>query len=201
MDLCSGCGIMPFRFYDSGVRGRIVALEIQPDAVQLIKRAVAQQNITNIEPVCRDLKGYKSEKLFDVISCNPPYFTSGQKAQNDSRSTIRHEREGLLSDVVATAAANLKHGGRFCMCHRPQRIADIFCIMRAHGIEPKRLRFVRPKSGRAPFLALIDGRKGGGVGLHLLPDLVVETRGGNHTAELMRIYKSHSHSQSKGENG
>ncbi len=192
VDFCSGCGIIPLRFIDAGAKGRITAVELQPKAAKLIERAKTEQSIDNLEVVCRDLNGFRTEKLFDVVSCNPPYFESGEKAKVFSRAINRHESEGILNSVIATAAAVLKDRGRLCICHRPNRLADIFCAMRSHGIEPKRLRLVRPKSGRTPYLALIDGRKAGGVGLHLLPDLIVENKKGEHTAEMMRIYKSNN---------
>ncbi len=190
LDLCSGCGIIPLRFIDGGAKGRITAIEIQQEAASLIEKAQKEQNLDNLEVVCRDLTGYRTEKLYDLVSCNPPYFDSGEKAKSSSRATNRHESEGILNSVIETAAAVLKDRGRLCICHRPSRLADIFCIMRNHGIEPKRLRLVRPKVGRTPYLALIDGRKAGGVGLHLLPDLIVENRSGEHTAEMMKIYQN-----------
>ncbi len=188
LDLCSGCGIIPLRFIDAGARGRITALELQPEAAELIKRAKAEQNIENLEVECRDLNGYRTDRLYDLVSCNPPYFDSGEKASSSKRATNRHESEGMLEAVIATASAVLKDRGRLCICHRPSRLADIFYLMKKHNIEPKRLRLVRPKSGRTPYLALVDGRKYGGVGLNLLPDLVVENRSGEHSAEMMEIY-------------
>ncbi len=188
VDFCSGCGIIPLRFIDNGAKGRITAIELQPQAAELILKAKQEQNLDNLEVLCRDLNGFRTEKLYDVVSCNPPYFDSGDRAKVSGRAVNRHETQGLLEDVVATAAAVLKDGGRLCICHRPQRLVDIFCIMRQYNIEPKHLRFVRPKAGRNPFLILIDGRKAGGVGLHLMPDLVVENSRGEHTAEMMKIY-------------
>ncbi len=188
VDFCSGCGIIPLRFIDSGAKGRITAIELQPQAAELLHRAKQEQNIDNLEVLCRDLNGFRTEKLYDVVSCNPPYFDSGDKAKSDSRAINRHEKQGMLESVVSTAAAVLKDGGRLCICHRPQRIVDIFCIMRQHKIEPKHMRLVRPKATKQPYLVLIDGRKAGGVGLHLMPDLVVENSRGEHTAEMLRIY-------------
>ncbi len=188
VDLCSGCGIIPLRFIDGGAKGQITAVELQPEAAQLIQAAKSEQKLDNLEVLCRDLTGYRAEKLYDVVSCNPPYFGNGDRANSGKRAINRHETEGMLNAVVATAAAVLKDKGRLCICHRPERLVDIFYTMRQHNIEPKRLRLVRPKPGRTPYLALIDGRKAGGVGLHLLPDLIVENGQGNHTAEMIKIY-------------
>ncbi len=188
LDLCSGCGIIPLRFIDSGAKGKIVALELQSQAASLIEQAKAELNIENLTVLCRDLVGFRTEHLFDVVSCNPPYFDSGLTAKTKGRAVNRHESDGLLESVIETASKVLKDKGRLCICHRPERIVDVFYIMRVHGIEPKRLCLVRPKYGRKPYLALIDGRKAGGVGLHLMPDIVIENNKGEHTKQVMKIY-------------
>ncbi len=189
IDLCSGCGILAFRFIDSGATGNIDAVEIQIEAAELITTAKNEQKLTNLFVHCQDLSGFRCEKPVDLVACNPPYFTSGSKAQVEGRATARHESDGLLRSIIMTASANLKDRGRLCLCHRPERLADIFCLMREYNIEPKRLQLVRPKKGRAHYLALIDGRKNGGVGLHILPEITVENANGEHTAEVVKIYK------------
>ncbi len=188
LDLCSGCGIIPLRFIDMGAKGRITAVELQKEAAELILRAKTQQNIENLEVLCRDLAGFRTERLYDVVSVNPPYFTSGDTAKTSSRALARHEPDGLLREIIKTASYALKDGGRLCLCHKPQRMVDIFCLMREYKIEPKRLRYVRAKSGREPYLILVDGRKNGGVGLHLMPTLTIENKKGEHTREVMKIY-------------
>jgi len=61
---------------------------------------------------------------------------------------------------------------------------------RLAGLEPKRLRFVRQRADltETPWLFLLDCRKAGKPGLHLLPDLVVEDETGGFSAEILQIY-------------
>ncbi len=188
LDLCSGCGIIPLRFIDMGAQGDITAIELQKEAADLILRAKIEQDIQNLEVLCRDLSGFRAERLYDVVSCNPPYFTSGDTSKTSSRALARHEQSGLLNEVIKAASSALKDGGRLCICHKPERMVDIFCLMREHKIEPKRLRYVRAKAGRAPYLILVDGRKNGGVGLHHMPTLTIENKKGEHTREVVKIY-------------
>ncbi len=35
------------------------------------------------------------------------------------------------------------------MVHRPERLADIFCLMRKYKIEPKRVRMVHPNTKKS----------------------------------------------------
>ena len=94
----------------------------------------------------------------------------------------------LTQEQFQTEMQLLKDGGRLCLCTRPARLTDCMVAMRLQGIEPKRLRFVRQRPGKGPWLFLLDGRRHGKPGLVLMEDLVIEAAGGGFSAELLRIY-------------
>ena len=54
--------------------------------------------------------------------------------------------------------------------------------------EPKRVRFIVSRPENAPKLVLVEGKKRGRPGLHLLPMLVTHTADGGFTEEMRRIY-------------
>ena len=66
----------------------------------------------------------------------------------------------------------LRWGGRFALVHRAERLADELCTMRAHGIEPKRLRFLAKSPSAAPSLLFVEGKRGGKSGLVIEPPLI-----------------------------
>lgn len=71
-----------------------------------------------------------------------------------------------LDQVLAAASRLLKNGGRFCICHRPERLADLLSGLRACSLEPKRLRLLLAAPGDAvPWLVLCEAKKGAGPGL------------------------------------
>ena len=63
-------------------------------------------------------------------------------------------------------------GGRFALCHRPERLADVFAALRAARLEPKRLAFVKHDAAAAPWLLLAEGRKNRRPGLVVEPDIL-----------------------------
>ncbi len=92
---------------------------------------------------------------------NPPYkpVGTGIESLDESAKIARHEVCCNIEDAVKAAAYLLKYGGRFCMCHRPERLVDVINLMRNYCLEPKRLRFVVDNDGEEPFLFLIEGKK------------------------------------------
>ena len=111
----------------------------------------------------------------DYVVSNPPYFPagSGASAAGEARQAAREEVGCTLADVCAAAARVLRWGGRFALVHRPERLSDLICTLRAHGLEPKRLRFVASSEENAHSLALVEARRGGKAGLSVEPMLFI----------------------------
>ena len=175
-DLCSGCGIVSLEWHDSGHRGPCTALELQPEASALLAEAVAAQGpeLAHITPVRADLRAYREgEGSFDLCACNPPYFTAGFQTSNAARATARHETDCTLEDVCACGFRLLKDGGRLALCHRPERLAEVLAVLRAHRLEPKRLAFVKNRAESAPWLFLVEAQKNRKTGLKIEPDILI----------------------------
>ena len=103
---------------------------------------------------------------------NPPYkpVGTGIESQSESAKIARHEICCNIEDAVKAAAYLLKFGGRFALVNRADRLAEVLYAMKARGIEPKRLQFVRGRAGAKPYLVLVEGVKGAKPGLDILED-------------------------------
>ena len=55
------------------------------------------------------------------------------------------------------------------MLNRADRTAEVLYTMKARGIEPKRLQFVRGTPQAKPYLLLVEGTKGGKPGIEIVP--------------------------------
>ncbi|MDF2617153.1 MAG: tRNA1(Val) ((37)-N6)-methyltransferase, partial [Sedimentibacter sp.] len=67
----------------------------------------------------------------------------------------------------------LKQYGRFYMVHRPDRLADIMCLLRKYRLEPKQIRFVHPRSAEKPNMVLIRASKNANPELKFDPPLYI----------------------------
>lgn len=101
---------------------------------------------------------------FDLVISNPPYFPVGS---GKSGGRGRSEECCSLEELCAAAGRLTKNGGRFSLCHRPERLADVICALRAHGLEPKRLRLVAHSPDHPPSLLLLEAVKQGRPGLRI----------------------------------
>lgn len=189
-DFCTGSGIVALLMYKNFRPKHIYALEIQEKAHEQLKLSLERSNISTVTPVLADLKYWKADKEFDLITCNPPYKIDNTGAKNDSEavSIARHEMMCTIDDVCQSASKNLKFGGRLCICNRPQRLCDIMVAMRTAGIEPKRVKFVSKNPKTAPWLVLVEGRKSGKPFLQVEPQMYTQNENGEYSDEMKRIY-------------
>lgn len=194
-DLGSGCGIIPALWFQDPEQspGQAFAVELQAEAVALMRRSLAEGGLPEgrFLPLHADLRRLELPKgRFHLVTCNPPYQSAGSGIPSLGEAALMARREitCTLDDVCAAAASLLRNGGRFCICQRPRRLADAVCAMRSHGLEPKRLRLVQQRPEKAPWLFLMEGRKGGKPSLQIEPPLVME-RGGEPPAELSGFFE------------
>ena len=201
-DLGTGCGIIPLLLMKNGVE-TVTGVELQTPAAEIAQKNADENGLADrflvVNADMKELRGILPHAEFDLVTCNPPYKVDGGGNQNltEAQRIARHEVKCVFSDVVAAAKYLLKFGGRLCVCHRPERLADVFCEMRAGGIEPKCLREVIQRKGKEPWLVLVEGRLGGNKGLSVLPPLFVEENG-ELTDEMLEIYGDYKEGHGKG---
>lgn len=194
IDLCTGTGIVPFLAYGKYAPKEVIGLEIQEDMVEMANRSSVLNNTTDIVKfVHGDLKDKSlldSLGKFDVLTVNPPYKlnNAGIINPNDKLAIARHEIMCTLEDVIVAARRLLKDNGRMFIVHRPERLADIFGLMRKYKIEPKRVRMVQPNTKKAPNIVLVEGQRDGGAFLKWEETLYVYDDNGKYSEEIDRIY-------------
>ncbi len=193
-DFGTGCGIIPFLWHrDNALPSYCYAVDIQKQAIEQCRRSVEESHLLGrIEPILSDIRCLASIEpgSLTLITCNPPYKQNGGGilSQTTSDKIARHETMCTLEDLCLSASRLLQFGGRLCICQRPERLCDSICAMRLYGIEPKRLQFVHRDSHSAPWLFLLEGRKGGKPFLKTeSPFLMYEN--GTPTSQAQSLYR------------
>ena len=209
VDLGAGCGTIPLLMIRDRSPEHIDAIEIQEEAVALLKQSIAHnlengiQNASCISPILADLRDIRTllpAGETDVVVCNPPYKLPGGGIENpdQSKKTARHETECTLADICAAARWLLRSGGRFVICQRPERLTDVLTTLRQYDLEPKRLRLVQGRADKAPKLFLAEAKRGAKPGyMDVLPTLIIEDAHGL-TDEMRAIYGSYKEGYDNG---
>lgn len=192
-DMGTGCGIIPL-IWCKGETRELYAVDIQPKAISQLEKSLEHNGIVGrIKPVncdLRSIKEYLPAGSFDLVTMNPPYkpVGTGIESISEAERIARHEVTCTVDDAVKAASQLLKYGGRFCMCHRPERLCDIIVSLRTHFLECKKIRFVVEKQGKAPWLVLVEGKRGGKSGVTVMKELVMKDEKGNPTEEFRAMF-------------
>lgn len=194
VDLGSGCGTLGLllcgRRKDCSAVGVELSLQAHQAALENIRANRLEERLSSVHGDIRNIHSLLPAGQFDLAVSNPPYFPpgAGLRAEGKHRALAR-EAGGCPLEALFSAAAWLLHsGGRFCLIHRTERLADLFCAGRAAGLEPKRLRLIRHRPDSDANLALLEFRRDGGSGLKLLPDLVLYDEKNDPSPDFRRIY-------------
>lgn len=193
-DLGAGTGLLGLLLLARQPALTLFHVERQPRALALAEKSFAASGLSDRCRLCpgdlRRRQTLPEAGSMDYVLCNPPYFPPdrGRPAREEALRAARTEEGFSLEDAAEAAKYLLRWGGRFALVHRAERLTDVLTVLRAHALEPKRLRMVQHNAATAPSLVLVEAVRGGGSGLTAEPALLLRNGDGSETAELRRIY-------------
>lgn len=213
-DLGAGSGIIGLLLAKKYKNSKVCLVEIQESLVQLAERNIVLNELADrvkalkadIKDLCRRLSEIyilRSQasiqetscdcllpESFDLVVSNPPFrkTDAGLISNGDEKAIARHEIMLSLKDIVKTSSHLLKHHGRLCIIHLPERLAEILKTMSENELEPKRLRFVYSTISSEAKMMLIEAVKGGRTGLKIEKPLLIYNEDGSYTKEMREIY-------------
>ncbi|HPL64104.1 MAG TPA: tRNA1(Val) (adenine(37)-N6)-methyltransferase [Syntrophales bacterium] len=194
IDLGTGSGVLAIilasRFEESSITG----LEIQEELSDMARRSAVVNSLDDrvgiVEGDARRAADIFGERSFDAAVLNPPYRKpgAGRISVNRQKAVARHEIMGGLSCFLEASSRLLRSGGRVFAIYTASRLPELIVSMRKHGIEPKRMRMVHSETGSGGEFILMEGMKGAGEELSILPPLFLYGRDGGYTDEARLIF-------------
>lgn len=196
VDFCSGNFPIPM-YLTLRTDAKILGVEIQEASCDLGRRSILENKLAEqIEVMCDNVIGLHNKlgvDCCDLVLCNPPFFQLNERSNLNEREEVtiaRHEVLITLEDIIKEASIILRQGGYFAMVHRPQRLAEIFILLKKYQLEPSRLQFVYPKMGKEANHILIEARKGVNKmpNMKILPPLFIYGDNNQWTNDILKIY-------------
>ena len=194
LDLGTGTGIIPILLCGKTKLKKVTGIELQEEVAKMTKKSIKLNNLEDkfnvINENILNLNKIYENQTFDVIVSNPPYKKkdTGITNENEKKIISRHEISANLEDFIKISKDLLKDKGEFYMVHRPERLVDIFELMRKYKIEPKILKMVYSYKNKEPKLILIKGVKNAKPFLKVESNLYIYEDTGKYTKEILKIY-------------
>lgn len=194
LDLGTGNGVLGILLCGKTNLSKIYGVEIQEDIATIAQKSINLNKLNNrfeiINDNIKNLNSYFKNDSIDAIISNPPYKkdNSGLKNESQKKLIARHEITANLEDFISVSSKLLKSNGSLYMVHRPERLADLFYLLKKYKLEPKKLRFVQSFTNSKPEFFLIKATKNANSFLNVEQPLIIYNSDGNYTDEILKIY-------------
>ena len=194
LDLGTGTGILGLLLCGKTNLSKIVGIEIQEDVCEMANRSIRLNHLEDrfeiINQNIKDLNNTFEDNTFHAIVSNPPYKKANSGLKNESKTKLisRHEVTASLEDFISISSKLLKNSCSLYMVHRPERLGDLFYLLRKYNLEPKKLRLVHSYSNSKPKLILVKAIKNAKSFLNIEEPLIIYHQDGSYTDEILQIY-------------
>lgn len=193
LDFCSGNGIIPL-LLSARTNQFLEGIEYQANLVDMANRSI---QLNGLEEQIKIYQGDINEltkplELYDMITCNPPYFlvdASKELHHLSSHQLARHEVTLTMNQWVKKASILLREKGRLYIVHRPERLDDLIEVLVKYQFSVNRLKFIHPKENKNANIVLIEAIfRGGRRGVKIEPSLTIHTDNHEYTPQMKEIY-------------
>ena len=189
LDVGTGSGIIAIMAAERNAVAHITALDIDADAI-----AQAQTNILatpwHNRIACKhfDIKAFASEKRFDHIISNPPYFVEKPHSPNAQRSLARSAESLPFRVLVESAERLLNVGGKLSVV-LPTESASLFRYEAFERLWLSRLCSVITIAGDAPKRTLMEFIYTDKPLMPRCEELVIQQRDGSYGPKYRELTK------------
>jgi tRNA1Val (adenine37-N6)-methyltransferase len=159
LDVGSGTGLIALMIAQKSRLAQIDAIEVDPEAFQEAVFNV-QQSPWN-DRIQIELSSFQefteqTDRKYDLILSNPPFFSNGVKAPLESRAQARHS-DSLPLEVLISGAANLiAEKGRIALVLPIESLPEIALLTDLNQLFISRLCRIKPNPQKPAFRILIE---------------------------------------------
>ena len=146
-------------------------------------------NNINVQSYLGDFLEFKTEKKFDYIISNPPFYDEAVVQSEDMHLNIARYAQHLpIEDFIAKTKKLLKPRGYFIFCYDAKQVDILLQQLRVYGINPEKIQFVHSKLDRESKLVMISARVGSKSMIQVLPPYVVYDDNNEYMPKVQEVF-------------
>ena len=151
LDVGTGCGLIALMVAQRNADAAIMAIDIDPDAVEEAKVNIANSPWSDrVEALVADLNDYAAQEPFDLIVSNPPFFTESVMAPSRTRNIARHSVTLTMEQLIGKSKSMLADDGTLAIISPVEQELYIRTCVVKTAMSIKRLSSVLPVEGASP---------------------------------------------------
>ncbi|HRD54564.1 MAG TPA: methyltransferase [Flavobacteriales bacterium] len=161
LDIGTGTGVLALIAAQRNAEAQVHAIEIDDaSAEQAAENAAASPWADRIRVHRMDVRRMKTDAPFDLILCNPPYYSGTSPADEARGRVAKHGAELTFEELLRAVVALLSPDGRFAVIIPADREAEFVALCAANGLFPSRRCLMRYVAHRPPKRVLLELRHG-----------------------------------------
>lgn len=151
IDAGCGTGVIALMIAQRNPQANILGIEIDREAAsEATENVDASVFAGRIDILHRDFLGFKSDTLFDLIVCNPPFFTESTKSPIVARANARTEGSLSVKSLLEKSVKLLSEEGSVAFIAPATRDSEIIFDAALAGLYPLRHCHVITVAGKTP---------------------------------------------------
>jgi len=157
LDIGAGTGLMTLMLAQRFENAQITAVELETNcAVQCKENIINSLWAARIETNNCAIQDFKTDKFFDLIVCNPPFFSNAFAAPNLERHTARHDDSLSVAELFSAVKRLLSASGVFAVIIPSDRLKDFVAGAQKESLFVKQKTNVKPKPAKEPKRVLLS---------------------------------------------
>lgn len=159
LDIGTGTGLIALMIAQRAMNVEVDALEIDPSSAQQAKENFQDSPWKErIQCIQSSFQEYSSQNKnrYDLIICNPPYFSGSAKTPSKEKNLARHDDTLSLEDLFRDAVSLMKKTSIFSLILPVQKEVQAMNLSKEHQLYCKRLTRVVPTPGKAAKRLLLE---------------------------------------------
>lgn len=167
LDIGTGSGLIAHMLCQKAATIQMDCLEIHPEVAELARQnAESSPFKEQIKVYQGDIKTWTSEQKYELIVCNPPFFSQHLSALDQSKQMAIHADHLSPDDLAQAIDLHLSEHGQFAVLYPPYEMGVFQQAAEKRGLFAKKIVEVIPKpEAKVLRHMLLGSRKKGEIDL------------------------------------
>jgi tRNA1Val (adenine37-N6)-methyltransferase len=192
LDIGAGTGLIALMLAQRTDAGQIEALEINNEAFEQcvgnFEDSPWNDRLFCFHASLDDFMEEIEDEEYDLIICNPPFYTENVSSGDDARDHARQNNAMPFSDLIEAAALLLSEEGIFCVIIPYKEEENFAALVRENELFPIKITRVKGTPDSEIKRSLMAFSKTG-IPDFPIDELVIETARHQYTSEYIALTK------------
>jgi len=187
LDIGCGVGVLTLLLAKK-FKANFTVVEKQKSMYSYAVKNFAVNNI-NVDAFNIDFLEFKTDKKFDFIISNPPFYkVDRHQSKNDSINIARYEHHLPLKELIKKSSTLITPRGYIILCYDAWQSDEVIKELKNNKFQPEFIQFVHPKIDKEANLIMITARKGSKARCKILAPLITFDKDGKYTKEAKEAF-------------